>query len=173
MEIPYSQKVRNECHDYHYFFHYKRDRTEELKDTTAFEKNNGSIETGYAHRMLEEQEKEEAKILARVMDEEKWRQIRMNQVVEEKRQQRQEDKRRRMAELQAQQEEREMILKSPKKETRMDSYNNVKFASQESIRTTPVKSTSILRNNNQSRPGTTLTIEEEPTIISSIGSPKP
>jgi len=102
MEIPYSQKVRNECHDYHYFFHYKRDRTEELKDTTAFERNNGSIETGYAQRMWEECEKEEAKVMARVADEEKWRVIRMNDAEEERKQQRNEDRRRRMLEVQAQ-----------------------------------------------------------------------
>jgi hypothetical protein len=101
--------VRNECQtDYHYFFHYKKDRTEELKDTTGFERNNGSIETGYAQRMLEESEKEEAKIMARIADEEKWRNIRMNDAIEEKKHQRQEDRRRRLAEVQAQQEEREM-----------------------------------------------------------------
>lgn len=55
-----------------------------MKDTTAFERNNGSIETGYAQRMLEESEKEEAKVMARVKNEEKWREIRMNDAIEEK-----------------------------------------------------------------------------------------
>lgn len=86
MEIPYSQKVRNESHDYHYFFRYKRDRTEELKEQTSFERNAGSIETGYAQRMLEEVEKEDAKVQARLQDEEKWRNIRMNDYNEEKKQ---------------------------------------------------------------------------------------
>lgn len=58
--------------------------------------------------MLEESEKEEAKIMARIADEEKWRNIRMNDAIEEKKHQRQEDRRRRLAEVQAQQEEREM-----------------------------------------------------------------
>ena len=52
----------------------------------------------------------------------------------------------------------------------MDSYNNVKFASQETITTTPIKSNSAMHNN-QPRPSTTFTIEEEPTMISNIGSP--
>jgi hypothetical protein len=75
-----------------------------------------------------------------------------------------------MLEIQAQQEEREMMLKSPKKEGRMDSYTNNKFGSQETIKTTPVKSNSVLLKN-QPRPSTTFTIEEEPTIISNIASP--
>lgn len=108
--------------------------------------------------MLEESEKEEAKIMARIADEEKWRNIRMNDAIEEKKHQRQEDRRRRLAEVQAQQEEREMQLKSPKKDGRMDSYNNVKFASQETIKTTPIKKNNSILHNNQPRPGTTLTI---------------
>jgi hypothetical protein len=63
-----------------------------------------------------------------------------------------------------------MLLKSPKKEGRMDSYNNAKFASQETITTTPIKSNSVLHNK-QPRPSTTFTIEEEPTIIPNIRSP--
>ena len=46
--------------------------------------------------------------MARIADEEKWRNIRMNDAIEEKKHQRQEDRRRRLAEVQAQQEEREM-----------------------------------------------------------------
>ncbi len=53
---------------------------------TDFERNAGSIETGYAQRMLEEVEKEDAKLQARVQDEEKWRNIRMNDYNEEKKQ---------------------------------------------------------------------------------------
>ena len=120
IDIPYSQKVRNECLDYHYFYHYKRDRTEELKDTTAFERNNGSIETGYAKRMLLECEKEDAKIKARIDDEEKWRKIREADFLEEKKQQRAEDKRRRQIEIQIAMEEREAALNSSPKKEKME-----------------------------------------------------
>lgn len=131
MEIPYSQKVRNECLNYHYFFQYKKDRTEELKDTTVFEHNKGSIETGYAERVLEELEKEDAKIMKRLSEEQRIRKIMEKEAEEDKRIQRMEYKRRKLAEIQAAQEERELMLKTPKKESRMIEVlnNKVKFVS--------------------------------------------
>jgi len=67
LDMPYSSKVRNECNNYHYFYHYKRERCEELRDVAqAMALSPNSVETGYAQRMLEESERDMETILKRV-----------------------------------------------------------------------------------------------------------
>lgn len=57
MDVPFSQKIRNESNNYHYFFEYKRDRFYVLKNSSPFE---GRIEPGMAHRLLLEMEEKQA-----------------------------------------------------------------------------------------------------------------
>jgi len=39
LDIPYSQKIRNECTDYEYFYTYKKERTKELQDQSELKKD--------------------------------------------------------------------------------------------------------------------------------------
>ena len=56
MDIPFGQKVQNECNDYHYFFTYKKDRCPILLD-----KPKEQLESGYATKLLEDFEANEIK----------------------------------------------------------------------------------------------------------------
>jgi hypothetical protein len=51
LEIPFDQKVRNECNDYHYFFQYKKDRCPILQDKNKLSRQ---FDSGYSARLLEE-----------------------------------------------------------------------------------------------------------------------
>ncbi|TNV85492.1 hypothetical protein FGO68_gene9739 [Halteria grandinella] len=56
LDIPFDQKMRNECNDYHYFFQYKRDRCPILKDKNRM---GSQFESGYHQKVLEEFESAE------------------------------------------------------------------------------------------------------------------
>lgn len=56
LEIPFEQKMRNECNDYHYFFQYKRDRCPILQEK---DKSGRQFESGHAKRLLSEFEAQE------------------------------------------------------------------------------------------------------------------
>lgn len=58
VDIPFDQKVRNECNDYHYFFHYKKERAPILKER---DKMSMQFESGHSARVLEEFEAAEVK----------------------------------------------------------------------------------------------------------------
>ena len=58
LDIPFSQKVRNECNDYQYFYTYKTNRVNELQDPTDLPPRD-TWQTGNAQRLLKILEKEE------------------------------------------------------------------------------------------------------------------
>lgn len=51
LEIPFDQKVRNECNDYHYFFTFKKDRCPILQDKN---RTGRQFDTGFVARLIED-----------------------------------------------------------------------------------------------------------------------
>jgi hypothetical protein len=69
-EIPYNQKVINECNDYNYFFTYKTNRVNELKNEK--DDSEKGWQTGTAQRMLDRLQVDAAKRTERMNKHKAW-----------------------------------------------------------------------------------------------------